>query len=77
MIYISQQMELRRRVQSRRLKIVGIGAGDGDTDTIARAEEVRGRQEVKRQLNGLAWRDRSQVALVMSVVRQSQIIIGG
>ena len=77
MIYISQQMELRRRVQSRRLKIVGIGAGDGDTDTIARAEEVRGRQEVKRQLNGLAGRDRRQVAFVMAVVRQSQIIIWG
>ena len=76
-ISISQQMELRYWVQNRRLKIVGIGAGNRDTDTITLAKKVRGRQEVKRQLNGLAWRDRSQVALVMSVVRQSQIIIGG
>ena len=40
MILVSQQMELRRQVQNRRLKIVGIGAGDGDTDTIARPEKV-------------------------------------
>ena len=70
-------MELRRRVQNRRLKIVGVGTGDGDTDTIARAEKVRGRQEVKHQLNWLACRDRRQVAFVMAVVGQSQIVEGG
>ena len=77
MIQISQQMELWRRIDDRRLEIVGIGAGDGNTDAMARAEKVRGRQEVKHQLNRLACRDWRQVAFVMAVVRQSQVIIGG
>ena len=70
-------MELRCRVQDRRLKIVRVGAGDGNTDVIARTEKVRGRQEVKRKLNWLAYRDRRYVALVMAAVGQSQIVIWG
>jgi hypothetical protein len=29
---VPQQADFRRRVQSRRLKVVGVGAGDGDTE---------------------------------------------
>jgi len=57
-----------RRVQSGRLKVVGIGAGDGDTDTVARVEQVRCRQKVKDQINRFPGRDWRQVAPIMRVV---------
>ncbi len=65
---VPQQADLRRGVQSRRLKVLGIGAGDGDTDAIARAEKVRDWQEVKHQLDRLSGGNRRQVAFVMAVV---------
>ena len=73
---VPQQADLRRRVESRGLEVVGIGTGDGDTDAIACVEQVRGRQEVKHQFDRLSGRNRCQVALVMAVVGQAQVVVG-
>ena len=74
MIHISQQSELWCRIDDGCLKVIGIGAGDGDTDAIACTEQVGGGHEVKHQLDRLACRNQRQIAFVMAVVRQSQIV---